>query len=300
MRAGTATRSLPQRWQEYWFEPAPIRRLDAFARVIFVVVGLHVMVIDAWAAAHDRVAASMYRPVLLARLLSLPAPTPTTMAWLRVLTVVACVVALWRRAPRFTSGLVLAGSTVWLLWAFSYGKVDHDRLTITIALLALTLTPRRGPDVESKTGWALRLVQVGFAFAYVFSAIVKLRTAGWEWANSAVFTRAIVRRGTPLGDVLLDVPGLLRIGQWAFLCFELAAVVILVRNRWTRALAITGVIALHTFTYATIEISFLPHTVCLLAFFPLERIGDRWAEWRDQRRPPAATSEAEDPNGVVA
>jgi hypothetical protein len=161
------------------------------------------------------------------------------------------------------------------LWAFSYGKVDHDRLTITVALAVLALTPRRGPGVEAWTGWALRVVQVVFALAYPFSALVKLRTAGWDWANSAVFTRAIVRRGTDVGDLLVDSPWLLRAGQWAFLAFEVFGIVLLCRNTMLRAVALTGVLLLHAFTYATIGISFLPHTICIVAFFPLERLTRR-------------------------
>ncbi len=259
-------------WQGYWFEPMPVARLDVFAGIVFVTVAFSLIFPDHWVADHAIVPESFYQPVSLARLVHLPAPTETTMTWLRWLTVAACGVALPRRAPRITSGIVFVGSTVWLLWAFSYGKVDHDRLTITVALLALTLTPRRGPAVEAATGWALRLVQVVFALAYPFSAIVKLRTAGFEWANSAVFTRAIVRRGTELGDWLVRSPWLLRTGQWAFLAFELFGVVLLCRNTKLRAVALTGVVLLHAFTYATIGISFLPHTICITAFLPLERL----------------------------
>jgi hypothetical protein len=264
-------------WSGYWYEPAPPNRLDAFARIIFATVILEVLTVDDWARDHARVPDAFYRPVHLARLLHLPAPTPTTMALLRILTVLACAIALLRIAPRLTSAAVLAGNTVWILWAFSYGKVDHDRLTITFALFVLALTRRRGVDVEARTGWALRMVQVAFALAYPFSALVKLRTAGFGWANSAVFTRAIVRRGTGLGDFLLHHSWMLHIGQWAFLFFEIFAVVLLCRNSRLRAVALVGVVGLHAFTYATIGISFLPHTVCIVAFLPLERIGEWWA-----------------------
>jgi hypothetical protein len=267
-------------WAGYWFEPAPPQRLDAFARVVFVVAAVHVVWIDHWMADHAEVPEVWYRPVALARLVRLPAPTPTTMALLQVAAVVSVVAALPRRAPRVTASAVFLTHSVWILWGFSYGKVDHDRLTLTVALAVLALTPRRGPDVGGRTGWALRVVQVAFALAYPLSAIVKLRTAGWEWANSAVFSRAIVRRGSSLGEWLLDWPGLLRVGQWAFLAFELFAVVLISRNVWLRRVALVGVVCLHLFTYLMIGISFLPHTICILAFFPLERIGEWWAARR--------------------
>jgi hypothetical protein len=251
---------------------------------VFATVILEVLVLDGWARDHDRVPAAFYQPVHLARLLHLPAPTPTTMTLLRVLTVVACLVAMLRVAPRVTSAAVLAANTVWILWAFSYGKVDHDRLTITIALVVLALTRRHGPDLEARSGWALRMVQVAFALAYPFSALVKLRTAGFGWANSAVFARAIVRRGTGLGNFLIHHTWTLHAGQWAFLFFEMFAVVLLCRNRTLRAMGLVGVLMLHAFTYATIGISFFPHTMCIVAFFPLERIGEWWAVRRGRVR----------------
>jgi hypothetical protein len=301
MRSAGEPRSLRAWWTDYWFEPAPRNRLDAFARVVFVVVAFEVLWVDDWAVDHGRVPGAFYRPVHLARLIHLGAPTPTSMTVLRVLTVAACAVAMLRVAPRLTSAAVLAGNTVWILWAFSYGKVDHDRLTITVALVVLALTPRHGPDLGPRTGWALRMVQVAFALAYPFSAFVKLRTAGLGWANSAVFARAIVRRGTGLGEFLVHHTWMLHVGQWAFLFFELFAVVLLCRNTTLRTIGLIGVVALHGFTYATIGISFLPHTICLLAFLPLERAGEQWAAWsrrrtsgrvRVERSSPAVVSEA--------
>ena len=272
-------------WSGYWYEPMPVRRLDAVARILFVTIIFITLSPDHWVIDHGDVPTSWYQPVLVARILQIPAPTPTTIAFVQTAIVVACALAMLRVLPRLTSAAVFAGVSTWIIWAFSYGKVDHDRLTIVVALLALALTPRKGPDVEARTGWAIRLIQVTFALAYPFSAIVKLQTAGFEWANGAVFARAIIRRDGLLGDVLIDYPALLRAGQWAFICFELFAVVLLCRNTRLRAVAIVGVLGLHAFTYATIGISFLPHTICIVAFFPLEKLGDAMAqEWERLRR----------------
>ena len=261
-------------WSDYWFEPMPVARLDAVARVLFVGIIFMVSSPDRWALDHAEVPHSWYRPVLLARVLHLPAPTAASIGMLRTVIVVACLVGLVRRVPRLTSAVVFSGVVVWVLWAFSYGKVDHDRLTMVLALFALSITARHGPDVLARTGWSIRLVQVGFALAYPLSALVKLRTAGWGWANSAVFARAMIRRDGYIGDSLIGHPEVLRLGQWAFLFFEIFGVVLLCRNKKLRAVALTGVVAMHTFTYLAIGISFLPHTICIVAFFPLERIGE--------------------------
>lgn len=280
-----------------WFAPAPRERFDALARLAFGMVLWCVLVADSWVAAHARAPREFYAPILVARLVHLPAPTPLTMTVLRTVLVAACLWGLTRRAPRTAGAVVLAGYVIWLAWAFSWGKVDHDRLTLVVALLAVALTPRTGPDLPARTGWAIRLIQWTFALAYPLSAVAKLRVSGLDWPQSAVFARAIVRRGTWLGEQLLQPSWLLVAGQWAFLAFEVFALALLCRPGRLRNAALVGVVALHVFTYATIGISFLPHTVFIAAFFPLERAAawsrervDRLRERTPALRSPGGTS----------
>jgi hypothetical protein len=265
------------RW--LWFAPAPRERFDVLARLAFGMVLWTVLVADSWVVTHARAPREFYVPILVARVIDLPAPTPLTMTLVRITLVAACLWGMTRRAPRTAGAVVLVGYVTWLAWAFSWGKVDHDRLTLVVALLAIALTPRSGPDLLARTGWAIRLVQWTFALAYPLSAVAKLRVSGLEWPQSAVFARAIVRRGTWLGDQLLEPSWLLVVGQWAFLAFEIFAIALLLRPGWLRNVALAGVVALHLFTYATIGISFLPHTVFIAAFFPLERL----RSWRPAR-----------------
>ena len=280
-------------WRGYWFEEMPTARLDWVARAALAVTAYMLAVPDHWVADHGIVPESWYQPVLLARLVHLPAPTEFWIDVVRWGTAAACVVAMPRRAPRLTSAVVFMGSTTWLLWAFSYGKVDHDRLTITVALFVLAMTQRTGASATRQTGWAIRVIQVVFALAYPLSALAKMRRGGWDWANSAVFTRAIVRRGSELGEVLLDFPMLLRIGQWSFVIFEVVALTLVLRNRRLRSLVLVGVVALHLFTYLTIRIHFLPHSIFLVAFLPMERLDDAAAWVRSRLRPDRARAVTE-------
>lgn len=277
-------------WHRYWFEAVPVERLDVFARIIAATVVFTVVFVDEWAVIHREVPATFYRPVLLARILHLGPPTPTTLLAVRVLVVLAAVWMFTRRAPRAAAATVFASYVVWLLWAFSWSKVDHDRLTIVVALLVLALTPRAGPAVERLSGWALRVVQVVFVLAYPFSAWAKIRFGGWGWMSSATFARAIVRRGTSLGHHLLAYPNLLVVSQWAFIAFEVATVVLLFPRapKRLRAAALVGVLLLHGMTYLMIGISFLPHTICITAFLPLERLSRRWRS----EQPPASVDVA--------
>jgi hypothetical protein len=285
-------------WERYWFDPVPSARVDVFARIIAVTVVFTVLVTDQWAVLHEDAPDAFYQPVLLARLLHLGPPDPTTMLLLRIVLVAGAVWMCLRRAPRLAAATVFASYVVWLLWAFSWSKVDHDRLTIVVALLVLALTPRTGEAVERLSGWAMRVVQVVFVLAYPFSAWGKLRFGGWEWMESATFARAIVRRGTMFGDWLLPYPRLLVLAQWAFVAFEVATIVLLFPRapKLLRNLALVGVLLLHGMTYLMIGISFLPHTICIVAFFPLERLSPRW---RAARATAPQVPPGEPPGGEV-
>lgn len=258
-------------WRGYFYEAVPIRRLTLLSAIAYFVVAFTVFVSDRWAADHANAAAGLYRPLGLARLVHLPAPTPTTMLLLQLLLAACCLLGWWGRSPRVVGVATLVGYTVWLLWAFGFGKVDHDRLTIIVVLAVLATTDRLGPLASTRAGWGIRLIQVAFALAYPLSAVAKFRFGGVEWMNGATFTRAIVRRGTFVGDWMLHAPVLLQLSQWAFVIFELFAVCLLFRKGLLRNMAIVGVFLLHAVTYVMITISFLPHSIFLLAFLPLER-----------------------------
>ncbi|NLA36657.1 MAG: hypothetical protein GX868_13375 [Actinobacteria bacterium] len=146
----------------------------------------------------------------------------------------------------------------------------------TVAIAVLCVVPAVGVGPARNVGWALRSIQVILVLTYPLSAISKLQKSGWFWLNSAVFTRAIIRRGTEFGQFLMNHPTLLRIGQWSFFGFEVISVLALSRNASIRRFIVPGFFALHLFTYFAIEIHFLPHSICLVAFLPLETLQRLW------------------------
>lgn len=271
--------------QRYWFPALPAARLAVFSRIIHLTVLLTVFRFDRWVADHAFAPRPFWQPVAVARWVGLPAPTPGTMALLQWVIGVSAVVAIigvgpivWRRAVNL---VVACSYLTWVVWAFSFSKVDHDRLTIVVALFVLAIVPGVGRGPDRLAGWALRTVQVAFVLAYPLSAFTKLRKSGIGWISSAVFARAIVRRGSEFGDWFADRPSLLRAGQAAFITFEFLAVFALRRTGRLRVIVLVGVVALHLFTYAAVGIHFLPHTICITAFLPLERLHPRW---RAERR----------------
>ena len=265
-------------WDRYWFAGLPAERLAVFSRIVHVVVLYTVFHTDRVVADKVWAPEAFYQPTGMARLLQLPAPTHLTMDLLQAVILGSALLAIAGVGPRrLVNGTVACSYLVFFLWGFGYAKVDHDQLTIIVALFVLAAVPGEGRGRDPMVGWALRTIQVAFVLAYPLSAISKLRKSGFDWMSSAVFARAIVRRGSPIGDWFVGQPTLLRIGQWTFIAFELLAVLALRPRGRVRDLVLAGVVLLHLFTWLTIGISFLPHTVCITAFFPLERLHpSRW------------------------
>ena len=99
--------------------------------------------------------------------------------------------------------------------------------------------------------------------------------------------RAVVRRGTPWAQWLLEVPWTLHWAQWGLMVAELTApVIFLLSERWRRRV-VAAWFVFHAMTYAAITIAFWPHLVMMLAFLPLEEYADwlraRWGRSRPGR-----------------
>lgn len=267
-------------WWRYWFAPVPAARMAVFSRIVHLTVLFTVFRTDRWVADHAFAPRPFWQPVAVARWIGLPAPTPATMTllqWVLGASAVVAIVGVGSVAVRRLVNLVVACSYLtWILWAFSFSKVDHDRLTIIVALFVVAAVPGVGVGPSRDAAWGLRTVQVVFVLSYPLSAISKLRKSGLGWMSSAVFARAIVRRGTEFGDWLVARPDLLRAGQWAFITFEFLAVLALRPRGRIRNSVLVGVVLLHLFTFAAVTIHFLPHTICLTAFLPLERLHPTW------------------------
>ncbi len=271
-------KTFSEHWQRYWFAPVPPERLEVLGLIIYAFI-IGNIALSGWINAHAWAPKNMYRPVLLGRLLGIPGPNAFTMIAVVSMIVIACCYSIWRRNGRVAPKLVLFGYGLWLLWAFSYGKVDHDRLTILVALGVLAFRPGQHADYGRRAGyasWALRLIQVVFAITYPLSAWGKIHFGGIDWANGNVFVTAILRKGTVFGNLFLSVPWLLVIAQWVFISFEVFALALLLPRGKLRSVALVGVIVLHVTTYALIGIHFLPHLICIGAFFPLERLSSRY------------------------
>jgi hypothetical protein len=230
------------------------------------------------------VSGDLYRPLLIGRVLHLPAPGRWVTA-LGVALLAAALVAATGRLPRLLGAVVAALYLEWMVVAFSFGKVDHDRIGFLV-LLAVLPTVRK--HSEEAAGWAVSMTALAVVATYFLSALAKLRFGGLDWVDGATLTRAVVRRGTWLSTPLLDHTWVLHGSQYVLIAIELlVSPLLLLRRRWTWLLVV-GFYLFHVMTFLTISIVFLPHCVALLALLPLERLSVRRVQRVRMREPAPA------------
>ncbi len=271
---GQGARSALGRW---WFPPVPLGRVAVFRTLVYGYVLVDVLLTSAWVRQRADTPSVFYRPLLVGRLLPLPTPTTAVVTAVLVALVVSAALALTGRWPRLAGAAVAVLYLEWMVIAFSYGKVDHDRFAflVALALLATVGRARWGDRSPSEAGgWALRCVQVGVVAAYLLAAVAKLRFGGLAWLDSATLLRAVLRRGTALGEPLAEHPELLHVSQYVIVLLELASPLLFVRGIVGRV-ALGVAFAFHVMVFATVAILFTPHVVALCSFLPLERISRR-------------------------
>jgi hypothetical protein len=256
-------------------EPVPKGRIAAFRTLVYLFVAADLVVFTPWVRNHAGTPGDLYRPLLVARLLPLPVPTPLLVHAIFWVLLVTALAAATGRAPRWLGWTVFALYFEWMIIAMSYGKVDHDRVGLLVALAALP-TVRRArhgdPELTESGGWALRVTQIAAVCTYFLAAWAKLRFGGLDWTTSSVLARAIVRRGTDLADLIAGVPYLLILAQVGIIAFELTSpAIFFLPPRW-RNWAVAFFYSFHAVTFATITISFAPHLAALSGFLPLENV----------------------------
>jgi hypothetical protein len=260
------------------FEPVPRGRVAAFRSLIYLFVAADIVIFTPWVRSHAAMPAQLYQPLLVGRLL--PTPTPLLVHSVFWLLLAAALAAATARAPRVLGWTVFALYFEWMIIAMSYGKVDHDRFGLLVALAALPTAGRArhgDPERTEAGGWTLRVTQIAVVCTYFLAAWAKLRFGGLDWVTSSVLARAIVRRGTDFADLIAGVPHLLILAQLGIIAFELASpLIFVVPARW-RTAAVGFFYSFHAVTFAAITISFMPHLAALTSFLPLEKV--RPVDW---------------------
>jgi hypothetical protein len=271
-----ARRPTPGQVSGWLTEPVPRGRVAMFRTLVYLFVALDCTVFTGWVRSHAGVPGELYQPLLVARALHLPTPTRGLVLLVFWLLLATALAAATGRAPRLLGWPVFVLYGEWMIVAMSYGKVDHDRFGLLVALATLpTAGPARhgDPTPTERGGWALRMTQLGVVATYFLSAWAKLRFGGLEWLTGATLMRAVVRRGTWLAHQLVRVPYLMVLSQFGIVAFELASPLLLILPPKWRTRLVVFCYGFHAMVMATITISFLPHQVALASFLPLEKLG---------------------------
>jgi hypothetical protein len=278
------------RLSRWLFTPVPLARFAVFRTLVGLFVLLDVMRWSEQVRSKVYVPVEFYEPLRIARVLSfVPEPTSaviTATFWVLVLAAPLVVIG-WR--TRVTGVVLFLAYGQWMLVAMSYGKVDHDRLGILVALglLATVGEARYGDTTPSEAaGWVFRMVQLGVVATYFLAAWAKIRFGGIEWLWGGTLAWAISRRGTWFSNWMLQVPVLLKVGQVLMVALEAMAPVIFFVSERTRYLIVAGLYVFHMGTVLALGIGFWPHLVALTAFLPLERV--RPITWWRERVGPSA------------
>ncbi|MBX7269274.1 HTTM domain-containing protein [Micromonospora sp. Llam7] len=256
-------------------EAVPRGRVAAFRTLVYLFVAGDLLVFTPWIRARVDVPGDLYQPLFVGRVLPLPTPNPALVNVIFWALLLLALLAATGRAPRLLGWPVFVLYLEWMIIAMSYGKVDHDRFGLLVALAVLPTAGRARHGDPARTeagGWALRVTQLAVVCTYFLAAWAKFRFGGLDWATGSVLAKAIIRRGTDLADLIAQVPHLLLVAQFGILAFELLSpLVFVLPERWR--LAMVGFFySFHLATIATITISFAPHLVAMTSFLPLERV----------------------------
>ena len=265
-------------------EPVPKGRIAAFRTLVYLFVAADLVIFTPWVRAHAGTPGELYQPLLVGRLLPLPTPNPPIVHGVFWTLLLLALLAATGRAPRAFGWSVFLLYFEWMVIAMSYGKVDHDRFGLLVALAALPSAGRArhgDPERSEAAGWALRVTQIAVICTYFLAAWAKLRFGGPDWVTSSALAQAVIRRGTGLAHLIAGVPGLLIVAQLGILVFELLSPLIFVVPRRWRGAVVAYFYSFHLATFATITISFAPHLVAMTSFLPLERV--RPVEWVRRR-----------------
>ncbi len=188
-------RAAADRWNRFWFEPAPALNLAA-ARVVFA---LHAMwvVLSRDLAATTGVPAVFWTGVAVRtrwRFLYFPGhpSLESGLETLAIVTLAAAAIGIFPRLACFVSAVLLYHLAPFETLFWTPNPFERG-LTVSVLALsalafsrcgdALCLFPRRaGPSAPSPDyGWPLRLVQLQLCQVYFIAGYAKLRLAGFMW-----------------------------------------------------------------------------------------------------------------------
>ena len=263
--------------REPWlFRSVPLARVAVLRTLVYAFVFVDVWRWSDLVRSKGGLDLAFYMPLRIARVFPfIPEPTHLVVECSYWGLLILAPIAATSRLPRIVGPAVFLLYGQWMLIAMSYGKVDHDRFALLVALLLLPTVGRaRHGDLRPSqaAGWAIRVVQLSVIATYFLAAWAKIRFGGLEWLTSATLAWAVLRRGTVFSTWLLDHPAVLQAAQFGIVAFEALSPLVFVVAEKTRRRMIVGFYVFHLVTAMALTITFAPHLVAMTSFFALEKL----------------------------
>ena len=299
-------------WLRAWFPAVPGRRLAVFRLLVAAFAAVDVLVAS-YVRRYGAVAEEFHDPLLVLRPLGGWRPGVAALTVLCVVLVVALVAAAVGYRTRVALALAAPLYTYWWSLYNSFGKVNHGKVAVVVALWALLLAalllrPRQwewsvdarravgrgrgvGVGVDDElaarvAGWALRLVAVAVVLTYVLSVVAKMRVSGPGWAVGTALQSALLPEPGPLVGWFLEHPAVLVPLQVLTLLAESLAVLALLGGR-VRTAVLAVLATFHLSATLLLGVEFWGLMVCYAAFFDLEVGAERVRDALRRRRPAA-------------
>lgn len=291
-----------ERWNRYWFEPAPVINL-AVCRIIIVGFQLYIL---ATAYGYFMEPASLpefiYDPLPALELFIWPfgaeyRPSYEVLAatyWATFGGGIAALIGIFTRPSLWVFAL---GNIFLQAHIYSYGDFHHPEALLMIALVILALSPagrvlsvddwRAGPKEEHKNFWSyltsagkeksvfarwpLVLIQVMVAIAYFDAGMSKVEESGLDWINGYTLqyylAQDAMRWGSDLGLWLSQQHLLVQVMSCISLLFELTFFLVLLFPPLAFLYIPLG-IGFHTGIYLTMKAPFFTFMALYAAFVP--------------------------------
>ncbi|QHT67527.1 hypothetical protein GXP67_13270 [Rhodocytophaga rosea] len=198
-------------------------------------------------------AKAFYQPLQLLRLLHIGFPAPTLLLILCIMLWLSCVAVILNFKPVISASITTFLFILLQGWLYSFEKLDHTFSTLTYAAMImpfLIYEQYKSIELNQKwlSGWALQLICVCIALAYLLAGLEKILISGWHWIDSDTFRSYIYLHQAPLGLEIAKSQWLCKVLPALALLFQIGFIGILILRKFIILFLIAGV-GFHIGTY---------------------------------------------------
>ena len=299
-------RRLSERWDEYFFRPAPASALAAFRIAFYLCALIHEIV--HYSLNYFGYPAYLFKASGLFLLFPVAQPATEIMTLLYVILAVLLVLSAAGSGAAVRLSAALIALYIYGI-RYNYGFNFKAEGGVSVCLLLMVFSkcddsfslrnrwwPSRRPDPQSLAtasarglySWPMQFTRVYWVFMIFSAGLFKLKYTGWGWAAQDSIHFVLVRQmyyfypqsspPTPLGQFMLEHPSITLLGSWLSLGVELLAPLMLLggRFRWIILANLLVMLVLVRFSmHHSFVIAQMPLYIALL---PWEKLGPRFLD----------------------